>query len=200
MSEAKLRTPLTEEDVRALEVGDRVLLSGMLVTARDRAHRYLVEEASPDELPFDLSGGVIYHCGPITKKRGDGGYDLVAAGPTTSARMNLYMPALLGKFGVRAVIGKGGMDADVLAAMKESGAVYLLAVGGAALVLADAVTKVAGAFKEKEFGGPEGMWLLEVEDLPVVVTMDAHGHSLHEDVERASRRQVETFLGIGRDI
>ena len=196
MSEVKLRAPLSEEDVRSLNVGDRVLLSGRLVTARDRAHRYLAHEMTPEKLPFDLASGVIYHCGPIVKTSGDGSYELVAAGPTTSARMNIYVPGILQKFGVRAIIGKGGMDASVLAALETCGAVYLSAVGGAAQVLAAAVEEVEGNFKTDEFGGPEGMWILRVKDFPTVVTMDARGHSLHDDLEKTSGRQLRSLLDI----
>jgi fumarate hydratase class I len=191
MNSIRLATPLSEEAVRALKAGDRVLLSGMVVTARDRAHRYLVEEATAKDLPFNLAGGVIYHCGPITQKKADGAYELFAAGPTTSARMNPYLAGVLEKYTVRAVIGKGGMDAAALAAMKRFGAVYLHAVGGAAQVLASAVRKVHAGFKAEEFGAPEGLWLLEVEDFPAVVTMDTHGHSLHEDVAAASAKALK---------
>jgi len=196
MREVKLTTPLAEEDVRTLDVGVRVLLSGEVVTARDRAHRYLAREASPGELPFDLTGGVLYHCGPFVSEREDGTFELVAAGPTTSARMNIYVPDILRKFGVRAIIGKGGMDARVLAALKELGAVYLAAVGGAAQVLAAAVTEVTCGFKADVFGAPEGMWVLRVTEFPAVVTMDAHGRSLHEEVEAASKRRLEKMTAV----
>ena len=190
MREVKLTTPLAEADVRTLEVGTRVLLSGEVVTARDRAHQYLAGKAAPEELPFDLSGGVIYHCGPMVRELPGGTFELVAAGPTTSSRINIYVPDILRKFGVRAVVGKGGMDAHVLAALKELGAVYLSAVGGAAQVLAAAVTEVTCGFKADAFGAPEGMWVLRVTDLPAVVTMDAHGLSLHEEIEAVSRGQL----------
>ena len=196
MREVKLSAPLTEEDVRALKVGMRVLLSGEVVTARDRAHRYLAREAALEELPFNLSGGVIYHCGPIVRELPGGGFELIAAGPTTSARMNIYVPDILSTFGVRAVVGKGGMDARVLAALGELGAVYLSAVGGAAQVLAAAVTEVARGFKTEAFGAPEGMWVLRVTDLPAVVTMDAHGRSLHEEIEASSRGQLAKMLAV----
>ena len=190
MSDVRLTVPISEKDVRALKVGDRVRLTGTVVTARDRAHRYLVEEATPDALPFDLAGGVVYHCGPITQRRTDGGYDLVAAGPTTSARMNVYVPRLIEKFGVRAIIGKGGMDAATLDALARCGAVYLSAVGGAAQVLARAVVEVVAGFKVDAFGPPEGMWVLRVKDFPAVVTMDAHGGSLHDAVCETSAAQL----------
>ena len=193
MNEVKLRIPLKESDVRALKAGDRVLLTGRIVTARDRAHRYLAEEAKAADLPFDLSGGVLFHCGPVVQTLADGSWRLLAAGPTTSERMNAYVPALLKKFGVRAVIGKGGMGPGVLKALEESGAVYLSAVGGAAQVLAARVEAIECAFKTEEFGSAEGMWVMRVKDFPAVVTMDAKGHSLHEEVEAASGRRVKSL-------
>jgi fumarate hydratase class I len=198
MNEVKLNVPLAEKAVRSLRAGDRVLVSGEVVTARDRAHRWLVEEATPGALPFKLSGGVIYHSGPLTRRRGDGSWEMLACGPTTSSRMNIYVPALLRKFGVRAFIGKGGMDTEVLAALRVSGAVYLSAVGGAAQVLAAVVRGVELGFKLEEFGAPEAMWVLEVRDFPAVVTMDTNGHSLHEEIEKSSRGRLETLLDAGR--
>jgi tartrate/fumarate subfamily iron-sulfur-dependent hydro-lyase beta chain len=194
MNEIKLAVPLDETIIRRLAVGDRVLLSGEIVTARDRAHRWLVEEAAPGSLPFKLSGGVIYHAGPLTRRRADGSWEVLACGPTTSARMNIYTPSLLEKCGVRAVIGKGGMDADTLAALGTCGAVYLSAVGGAAQVLAAAVRSVKLAFRLEEFGGPEAMWVFDVCDFPAVVTMDSRGRSLHDDLERESARHLATLL------
>jgi fumarate hydratase class I len=198
MNEVKLNVPLSEETVRRLAAGDRVLVSGEIVTARDRAHRWLVEEATPGELPFQLAGGVVYHAGPLVRRRADGTWEVLACGPTTSSRMNIYTPPLLKKFGVRAVIGKGGMDAETLAALASAGAVYLCAVGGAAQVLAAAVRTVKLAFKLDDFGGPEAMWVFDVRDFPAVVTMDSRGRSLHDELERASRRHLETLLDKSR--
>ena len=194
MNEVTLNVPLSEETVRRLAVGDRVLVSGEIVTARDRAHRFLVEEVAPGSLPFKLSGGVIYHAGPLARRRADGSWEVLACGPTTSSRMNIYTPLLLKNFGVRAVIGKGGMDAETLAALASAGAVYLSAVGGAAQVLAAAVRSVKLAFRLEDFGGPEAMWVFNVRDFPAVVTMDSRGHSLHDDLERASGRHLATLL------
>ncbi len=193
MREVRLTTPITEGQVRVLHVGDRVLLSGVVVTARDRAHRWLVEEARESDLPARLAGGAIFHCGPIVRPR-EGGWELIAAGPTTSERMNAYVPRVLAKFGVRAVIGKGGMSRDVLDALRASGAVYLSAVGGAAQVLASKVVRVAGVAKLEEFGIPEALWALEVKDFPTLVTMDSHGRSLHEETAAASRERMEGIL------
>ncbi len=194
MSEIRLQTPISESEARALKVGDRVLLSGLVVTARDRAHRWLVEEAERDELPFSLGGGVIYHCGPIVRKGASGAWELIAAGPTTSERMNIYVPRLLAKFGVRAILGKGGMSREVLDALAKSGAVYLAAVGGAAQVLAGKVIRVAGALKVEEFGSPEALWSFEVRDFPAVVTMDSRGGCLHDAASAASGLRLRELL------
>jgi len=178
--EVSLRTPLTEEQVRGLKVGDVVLLSGRAYTGRDAVHHHLMSH----EPPVDLRGGVIYHCGPVVAKDGDG-WRVTAAGPTTSIREEPYQADIIKRFGVRAVIGKGGMGGKTLAGLKESGAVYLNAIGGAAQFYAKAITKVHGV-SLIEFGTPEAMWHLELQDFPAIVTMDAHGNSLHTDVEKAS--------------
>ena len=193
MNEIRLTTPIPEKSARALKVGDRVLISGTIVTARDRAHRWLVEEAREADLPASLAGGVIYHCGPIVRK-GASGWELIAAGPTTSERMNTYAPRVLSQFGVRALIGKGGMNTAVLDALKDCGAVYLSAVGGAAQVLAAKVVRVSGAAKVEEFGVPEALWVFEVKDFPAIVTMDSRGRSLHEESAADSRRRLERLL------
>ena len=130
-----LNTPISEKDVLALKLGDRVSLSGTVVTARDRAHRYLLNRPETETLPFQLTDGVIYHCGPLVRQDRTC-FEVVSAGPTTSARMNPYTPKLLERYHPRAIIGKGGMDEDVLAALKQFGAVYLSAVGGAGGVIA----------------------------------------------------------------
>lgn len=195
MTSKSLRIPLSETDVRNLKVGDQVSLSGIVVTARDRAHRYLAERPQEEALPFDLRGGAIYHCGPLVRRVGED-YRVVSAGPTTSARMNAYTPAVLERYGPRVIIGKGGMDDAVLAALERLGAAYLCAVGGVGGVLAKSIVAVRGYHKLEEFGIPEAMWILEVKDFPVVVTMDAHGHSLHGEVQQHSRDELAKLLGI----
>ena len=182
--EVALRTPLTEEQVRSLKVGDVVLLSGRAYTGRDAVHHHLMSH----EPPVDLRGGVIYHCGPVVAKDGDG-WRVTAAGPTTSIREEPYQADIIKRYGVRAVIGKGGMGAKTLAGLKEAGAVYLNAIGGAAQFYARAITKVHGV-SLMEFGTPEAMWHLELQDFPAIVTMDAHGGSLHADVEKASAAEL----------
>ena len=188
-----LKVPLSSEDVLALKLGDQVCISGIVVTARDRAHDYLIKRPEDEPLPFGLRDGVIYHCGPLVRQK-EGGYEVVSAGPTTSARMNPYTPQLLERYHPRAIIGKGGMDDEVLAALKRFGAVYLSAVGGAGGVMARSIVSVRGHHKLTEFGTPEAMWVLEVSDLPTVVTMDAHGNSLHTQVRRRSEEELGRLL------
>lgn len=195
MAEVKLKIPLKEEDVRKLRVGDVVKISGILYTARDAAHKYLLEKASPETLPFNLTGSVLYHCGPVVEKVGDK-WRIVAAGPTTSARLSAYEPEVIKKYGVRAVIGKGGMDKRTSDGMKGCGAVYLSAVGGAALVIAKAVKEVRAVYMLEEFGIPEAFWELEVEDFPAIITMDANGNSMHEDVLKTSKEIYEKLIKI----
>ena len=185
--EVRLEAPLTEEAVRALHVGDVVLVSGPMFTGRDAVHAYLMKH----EPPVDLGGSVLYHCGPVVAKQ-DGAWRVTAAGPTTSIREEPYQGEIIKQYGVRAVIGKGGMGGKTLAAMKACGAVYLNAIGGAAQFYARAITQVTGV-SLLEFGTPEAMWHLVVNDFPAIVTMDAHGNSLHAQVESESGRHLETI-------
>ncbi|HWR52655.1 MAG TPA: FumA C-terminus/TtdB family hydratase beta subunit [Bryobacteraceae bacterium] len=178
--EITLNTPLTEEQARALKVGDVVLINGEMVTGRDAVHAHLIKNAPP----FDLHGAVLYHCGPVMLKQGEG-WVTKAAGPTTSIREEPYQAEVIRRYGLRGVIGKGGMGAKTLAAMQECGAVYLHAIGGAAQVYANAIEKVLGV-ELLEFGIPEAMWRLRVKGFLCIVTMDAHGNSLHRDVEKAT--------------
>ncbi len=182
--EVVLRTPLSDEQIRSLKVGDVVLVSGRVYTGRDAVHAHLMKH----DPPVDLRGSIIYHCGPVVAKDGDG-WRVTAAGPTTSIREEPYQADIIKRFGVRAVIGKGGMGAKTLGALKEAGAVYLNAIGGAAQFYARTITKVEGV-SLMEFGTPEAMWHLQVEGFPAIVTMDAHGNSLHKDVEAASAARL----------
>lgn len=179
--EIALRAPIDEATIRSLKVGDVVLISGRAYTGRDAVHHHLASHAPP----VDLTGGVIYHCGPVVAKQPDGGWKVTAAGPTTSIREEPYQADIIGKFGVRAVIGKGGMGGKTLAGLKQHGAVYLNAIGGAAQFYARCIDRVEGV-SLLEFGTPEAMWHLELRDFPAIVTMDAHGHSLHKDLEQES--------------
>ncbi|HXH07733.1 MAG TPA: FumA C-terminus/TtdB family hydratase beta subunit [Vicinamibacterales bacterium] len=182
--EIVLTPPLGEADVRRLRVGDVVLVTGRVYTGRDAVHAWLVDH----EPPVDLRGQILYHCGPVVAKEGDG-WRVTAAGPTTSRREEPYQADILRRWGVRAVIGKGGMGTRTLEALRETGAVYLNAIGGAAQFYARAVEAVEGV-SLLEFGTPEAMWHLRVRDLPAIVTMDAHGHSLHEQIEAESARNL----------
>jgi len=176
--EVVLRAPLTEDQVRMLKVGDLVLISGEVFTGRDAVHAYLMKNPPP----VDLHGAVLYHCGPVMLKEGDE-WKVKAAGPTTSIREEPYQAHVIREYGVRAVIGKGGMGKKTLAALKEAGAVYLNGIGGAAQYYARSIEKVLGV-NLMEFGLPEAMWHLRVNNFIAIVTMDAHGNSLHADVER----------------
>jgi fumarate hydratase class I len=184
--EIPLRAPISEEQVRALKVGDVVLVSGRMFTGRDAVHAHLMKH----EPPADLNGSVLYHCGPVVVKNADGSWRVTAAGPTTSIREEPYQAEIIRRYGVRVVIGKGGMGAKTLAGLKESGAVYLNAIGGAAQFYARCIERVDDV-SLMEFGTPEAMWHLEVKDFPAIVTMDAHGGSLHKEVEEASGGVLE---------
>ena len=184
-----LSFPFTEEKIRALKVGDEVLLSGVIFTGRDAVHKYLFEGGV---LPpsVNLRDGIIYHCGPVVMKDDVGNWKDTAAGPTTSIREEPYQAAIIKKFGVRGVIGKGGLGNRTLAACQVSGCVYLHAVGGAAQVLAECVKNVRNVYFLEEFGSPEAIWELEVENFPAVVTMDSHGNSLHNEVFQRSSEEL----------
>ena len=206
MAAYDLTIPISEEEVRALHVGDTVRLSGVMVTGRDAAHQYMIEnfiraDAVPgserplyEELRRLLHGGVIYHCGPVVQQDGDGEWRFVAAGPTTSIREEVYQPEVIAHFGLRGVIGKGGMGPGTLRACQEHGAAYFHAVGGAASLIADAVKEVVAVHKKDEFGVPEAFWVIRVEGFPVVVTMDSHGQSIHDEVEAASKAALERLI------
>ena len=189
----RLELPTTEEAVRKLRVGDEVLLSGPLVTARDRAHKYMVDER-PDDIREILENTVIYHCGPVMKRHEDGRWEVVAAGPTTSIREEIYQDIVIERYNVRGVIGKGGMGPRTLAGLRKSGAVYFHAIGGLSQVLAKAVKNVIDVRKLEEFGVPEAFWRFEVEDFPVVVTMDSHGESLHDKIDAEAQRRMEEIF------
>lgn len=202
----KLTIPISEADIRALHVGDSVLLNGVMVTGRDAAHKYTVENfiksaAVPESekevyarLKELLAGGAIYHCGPVVKKLPDGKWAFVAAGPTTSIREEPYQAEVIAHFGLRGVIGKGGMADKTLAACQKYGAVYLHAIGGAGTVVAECVKEVLTVYKKDEFGVPEAFWVIRVQDLPCVVTMDAHGKSLHAEIKARSGAKLAELV------
>ncbi|MEF2968396.1 fumarate hydratase [Paenibacillus sp. M1] len=185
--EVVLQTPITEEQIRSLRVGDVVIIQGEMHTGRDALHKYLMDH----DAPVDLNGAVIYHCGPVMLKDEEG-WHVKAAGPTTSIREEPYQGEIIKKFGIRAVIGKGGMGPKTLAALQEHGGVYLNAIGGAAQYYAECIKNVNGV-DFMEFGIPEAMWHLSVEGFAAIVTMDSHGASLHEGVEKASLEKLASF-------
>lgn len=189
----ELHIPISEEEIRSLQVGDEVELTGILYTGRDAVHKYL---AKGGELPagVNLQDGVLYHCGPVVIQDEQGQWKVVAAGPTTSIREEPYEADLIAKYGLRGVIGKGGMGPKTLEACQKYGCVYFHAVGGAAQVLAERILRVRNVYMLEQFGSPEAIWELEVERFPVVVTMDSHGHSLHKTVQESSEAKLKELL------
>ena len=190
-----LNLPLTADASRSLKAGDIVSLNGTIVTGRDRVHKYLVEQKPrKEQIPFDLAGAVLYHCGPVMKKTEEG-YKAVAAGPTTSIRVEMYEATVIREYGIRGIIGKGGMGPRTLEALQETGSVYFHTVGGAAVYLADRITKTLDVWMLDEFGPTEAMWLFQVEDFPAIVTMDSHGNTIHREIEKRSFERFSELIG-----
>jgi len=198
--------PINDNVIRELKVGDPVNLSGVMITGRDTVHKWMIETfikktrpAQGDDLEVSaalkpiLNGGIIYHCGPVVSGLDSKQYKFVAAGPTTSIREEPYQADVMKHFNLKGVIGKGGMGAKTLKGCQEAPGVYFHAIGGAATLIAQTVTRVLGVYK-MEFGVPEAIWVIEVKDFPVVVTMDAHGQSLHEVVEQESGKVLSELL------
>ena len=188
-----LSTPVSESAVRALEVGQEVTITGTLFTGRDAVHKYLFEGG---QLPagVNLAGGILYHCGPVIIKDEQGNWKCVAAGPTTSIREEPYQWQIIRDLGLRGVIGKGGMGERTVDACKQHGCVYLHAVGGAAQVLAECIKRVPNVFLMEKFGAPEAIWEFEVVSFPAIVTIDAHGNSLHKEIFAASQAELAKYL------
>ncbi len=202
----EISIPISDEVIRSLKVGDPVALSGVMMTGRDAVHKWMIEtfirktrQPQGDDLKIYeaikpiLNGGVIYHCGPVVSGLDTKDYRFVAAGPTTSTREEPYQGEVMHHFNIKGVIGKGGMGPKTLAACQEVPGVYFHAVGGAASLIAQSVTKVLEVYK-LDFGVPEAMWVIEVKDFPAVVTMDAHGNSQHAVVEAQSKAVLEKLL------
>lgn len=189
MAVERISSPLAPATVRSLQCGDRVLLSGRIVTARDQVHAYL---ASGGRSPIDLAGLVIYHCGPVAVRRDDT-WQVLAAGPTTSMREEPYEAEVIRAHRPGAIMGKGGMGESTRQALQAHGCVYLHLTGGAALSIARTITRVEEVHL-LEFGQPEAMWVLQVRDLPALVTMDASGRSLHAEIEGNSRENLRRLL------
>ena len=203
----ELRLPVSDDEIRSLNVGDPVALTGVLVTGRDMVHKWMAEtfikhqrRPKGDDLQVYeaikplLDGSAIYHCGPVVTGMETKDYRFIAAGPTTSAREEPYQGDVMRHFNLKGVIGKGGMGAKTAVACQEVPGVYFHAIGGAASVIAERVVRGLDVFK-LDFGMPEAMWVIEVKEFPVVVTIDAHGGSLHAQVRRESKLVLDELLG-----
>jgi fumarate hydratase subunit beta len=203
----EIKIPIDDETIRSLKVGDPVALTGVILTGRDAVHKWMIETfikktrpPQDDDLEVYqaikplLDGGVIYHCGPVVSGLDTGEYRFVAAGPTTSIREEPYQGDVMRHFNMKGVIGKGGMGAKTLAACQEVPGVYFHAVGGAATLIAESVMEVKTVHK-MVFGVPEAIWVLQVEKFPVVVTMDAHGGSIHADIDAKSKAVLAELMG-----
>ncbi|MBI3161808.1 MAG: fumarate hydratase C-terminal domain-containing protein [Chloroflexi bacterium] len=202
----QINTPISDEAIRELKVGDAVTISGVMLTGRDAVHKWMIETfikktRAPqgddvqvyEELKKLLNGSIIYHCGPVVSGLDTREYKFVAAGPTTSIREEPYQADVMKHFNVKGVIGKGGMGAKTLKGCEETPGVYFHAIGGAASYIAQTVTNVHGVYK-MEFGVPEAIWVIEVKDFPAVVTMDSHGGSQHAVIDDSSKKVLEDLL------
>jgi len=201
-----LNIPIPDEDILGLNVGEPVALNGIMLTGRDAVHKWMIDTfikqtrppqeddlATYEAIKPMLQGGIIYHCGPVVAGLDTGDYRFVAAGPTTSIREEPYQGDVMRHFNIKGVIGKGGMGPKTLQACQEVPGVYLHAIGGAATLIAQSVTKVLGVYK-LDFGVPEAIWVIEVRDFPVVVTMDSHGSSLHADIDTQSKKVLDQLI------
>jgi fumarate hydratase subunit beta len=194
MIEYRFTTPLKEEDIRKLKIGDVVYITGIIYAARDEAHERLMDCAEKGEKPpVDLEGAVIYHVGPVVRKK-NGEWEVVAAGPTTSTRMNKITPQVLENYHIRMIIGKGGMSGEVAEAMKKHGVVYSHYTGGAAVLAAKNIKRVLGV-EWLDLGIPEALWIFEVEDFgPLTVTIDANGNSMYEKLSQEQKKNLEKLI------
>ena len=203
----KITIPISDDVIRSLHVGEPVQLTGVMLTGRDAVHKWMSETfikktrppQSDDVQVYEairgyLKQGVLYHCGPVVSGVDTGEYKFVAAGPTTSTREEPYQADVMRYFNIKGVIGKGGMGAKTLQGCVETPGVYFHAIGGAASFLAQTVQKVVGVYKLEEFGVPEAMWVIEVKEFPVVVTMDSHGQSKHSLLDESSQHVLDNLL------
>ena len=202
----EITIPISEETIRSLHVGEPVELTGIMLTGRDAVHKWMSDTfikktRQPqgddlqvyEEIKKYLDQGVLYHCGPVVSGLDTRQYKFVAAGPTTSTREEPYQADVMKHFNVKGVIGKGGMGPKTLKGCEETPAVYFHAIGGAASYIAQTVTKVHGVFK-LDFGVPEAIWVIEVKEFPVVVTMDSHGGSQHAVIDDSSKKVLDDLL------
>ena len=203
----EINIPIEDEVIRSLHAGDPVALTGIMITGRDVVHKWISEtfikktrEPQGNDLQTYegikryLAQGVLYHCGPVVSGVDTKEYKFVAAGPTTSIREEPYQADVMKHFNIKGVIGKGGMGPRTLKGCEETPGVYFHAIGGAASFLAQTVQKVLGVYKLEEFGVPEAMWVIEVRNFPVVVTMDAHGVSKHSTLDESSHKVLDELL------
>jgi fumarate hydratase class I len=199
--------PISDETIRSLHAGDPVELTGIMMTGRDAVHKWMsetfIKKTRPpqgndlkiyEDIKKYLDHGVLYHCGPVVSGLETKEYRFVAAGPTTSIREEPYQTDVMKHFQLKGVIGKGGMGAKTLQGCADTPGVYFHAIGGAATFLAQTVQKVLGVYKLEEFGVPEAMWVIEVRNFPVVVTMDSHGRSQHALLEDSSQKVLDDLL------
>jgi fumarate hydratase subunit beta len=203
----EITIPISDETIRSLHVGEPVQLSGVMVTGRDSVHKWMsetfIKKTRPpqgddlqvyEEIKKVLDHGVLYHCGPVVSGIDTREYKFVAAGPTTSTREEPYQADVMKHFNIKGVMGKGGMGAKTLQGCMDTPGVYFHAIGGAASYLAQTVRRVLGVYKLEEFGVPEAMWVIEVQNFPVVVTMDAHGESQHKTIDEQSQKVLDGLL------
>ncbi|HEC77484.1 MAG TPA: fumarate hydratase [Thermoplasmatales archaeon] len=190
--EYRLNLPVEEVEVKKIRVGDTIYITGTVVTARDEAHKMAIEKHDKgEELPLNFSEVAVYHCGPIVKKE-NGEWKIVAAGPTTSSRMEIFEYDFIERFDTRIIIGKGGMGAKTTDACKKFKSVYTAFTGGAAVLAANSIKKVKDVFWLEELGMPEALWILEVENFgPLTVTIDTYGRNLTEEVKNRARKVAE---------
>ncbi len=182
------KTPIT--DARKYKVGDVIYITGEVILARDEAHKKLLEEGAP----IDLEGSVIYHCGPVvTKKNGE--WKVVAAGPTTSIRMEIFEDEFIKRFHPAIIVGKGGMGERTLKALKEHGAVYAAYTGGCGALAAERIKSVKEVHFLEELGIPEAVWVFRVKEFgPLVVTMDSHGNSIYDEIDEKAKKNLDEIL------
>ncbi len=199
VSEARvfhLKTPIRDEDIEKLRVGDILYVTGIMVTARDEAHKEILETIEKGEkLPIDLNGLVLYHCGPVVRKKQDGTWEVVAAGPTTSMRMESVEAEFIEKTGVKIIVGKGGMGSRTAEAMKKHKAVYAVFTGGAGALAADRIKRVVDVYWLEKLGIPEAVWVFEVEEFgPLIVTIDSTGRNYYEEKLEEVRKKAEKII------
>ncbi|MEM1733061.1 MAG: FumA C-terminus/TtdB family hydratase beta subunit [Pyrobaculum sp.] len=189
MGTYRLSTPISIDEVAKLRVGDTLYISGVVISARDAAHRRMLEIGPP----VDLRGGVIYHAGPVVRKVGNK-WEVLSMGPTTSARMEAFQAEVIEKFGVRLVVGKGGMGKKTAEAMKKHIAAYAIFTGGAGVLAAKAIKRVVDVHW-LDLGVAEAVWVLEVENFgPLTVMIDSTGRNFYEEAREEARRRVPEIL------